>query len=142
MVNLEIYDVTSWKKNNCNTHIVQCFKKKRQSDCEIWLVNKRNMGNTFLEKLYIKCGGRNIPRSFSKISKLSISLDQQSKVLQFVFIVCQVKGYQNILKLSCTPLAFSSYKAFRKNKKSSGSSLPASLSAWSLKKNIYLVIFY
>ena len=27
-------------------------------------------------------------------------------------IVCQVEGYQNILKLSCRPLAFTSYKAF------------------------------
>ena len=32
-------------------------------------------------------------------------------------------------KLNCGPLAFTSYKAFFKNKKGSGTSLPASLSA-------------
>ena len=42
---------------------------------------------------------------------------------QFVFIVCQVEGYQNILKLSHRPLAFASYKAFSKNKKGSETSL-------------------
>ena len=40
-----------------------------------------NMRNIFLEKSYTKCGGETILRSFSKKSKLSISLDQQSKIL-------------------------------------------------------------
>ena len=31
---------------------------------------------------------------------------------QLVFILYQVEGYQNILKLSCRPLAFTSYRAF------------------------------
>ena len=35
------------------------------------------------------------------------------------------KDYRNIMKLSCKPLAFASYKAFLKNKKKSGTSLPA-----------------
>ena len=35
-----------------------------------------NMGNNFVQKSYTKCGGENIPRPFSKKSKLSISLDQ------------------------------------------------------------------
>ena len=47
--------------------------------------------------------------------------------VQVVFIACQVQGYRSILKLSCWPLAFTSYKAFfKKNKKSSRTSLPAS----------------
>ena len=37
---------------------------------------ERNMRNTSLEKPYTKCGGETIPKSFSKKSKLSISLDQ------------------------------------------------------------------
>ena len=49
--------------------------------------------------------------------------------IQFVFTVCQVEAYQNILKLSCMALAFTSYKAFLKNKKRSGINLPASLLA-------------
>ena len=42
---------------------------------------KYNMKNIFLEKSYTKCGGETIPKPFSKKSKLSISLDQYSKVL-------------------------------------------------------------
>ena len=57
------------------------------------------------------------------------------KFIQLVFIIYQVEGYRNILKLSCRPLAFAS-------KKESGTILPASFSAWFLKKNISLVIFY
>ena len=40
-----------------------------------------NMRNIFLEKSYTKCGGETSPRSFSEKLKLSISLDQWSKVL-------------------------------------------------------------
>ena len=36
-----------------------------------------NMRNTILEKSSTKCGEEYTPRSFSKKSKLSISLDQQ-----------------------------------------------------------------
>ena len=35
-----------------------------------------NMGHIFVEKSYTKCAGETIPRSLSKKSKLSISLDQ------------------------------------------------------------------
>ena len=40
------------------------------------LIIEHNMRNTFLEKSHTKCGGETNPRSFSKKSKLSISLDQ------------------------------------------------------------------
>ena len=52
------------------------------------------MKNIFLEKLY-----------------------NQSSFTQFAFIVCQVEGYRNILKLSCRALAFTSNKAFLKKQK-------------------------
>ena len=42
---------------------------------------EQNMRNIFLKKPYTKYDGETIPRPFSKKSKLSISLDQQSKVL-------------------------------------------------------------
>ena len=35
-----------------------------------------NMKNIFVEKSYTKCTGETIPRTLSKKSKLSISLDQ------------------------------------------------------------------
>ena len=57
------------------------------------------------------------------------------------FIVCQAEGYQNISKPSCKPFAFISYKVFLKNKKTSGTSLPVSFSAWFLKKYVFLVMF-
>ena len=40
-----------------------------------------NLRNIFLQKSYTKCGGESIPRQFFKKSKLSISVDQYSKVL-------------------------------------------------------------
>ena len=40
-----------------------------------------NMINIFLEISYTKFGGEASPRPFCKKSKLSISLDQQSKIL-------------------------------------------------------------
>ena len=64
-------------------------------------------------------------------------------MIQFVLIACQVGRYQNILKLSCRLLAFTSYKIFLINKKWSGIGFPDSFAAWFLKKNIcYIVIFY
>ena len=69
-----------------------------------------SMRNIFLEKSYTKCGEVTSSRPFSGKLKLRISRDQYSKVfIQFVFIVSQVEGYQNILKLSCISLAFTPY---------------------------------
>ena len=62
--------------------------------------------------------------------------------MQFVFIVSQIKGCRNILKLSCQPLAFTSYEAFLTSKKRFETSFPGLFFAWPLKKNNYLVIFY
>ena len=46
-----------------------------------------NMKNIFLEKSYTKCGGETSPRPFSEKSKLSVSLDQLSKVLYGLFLL-------------------------------------------------------
>ena len=46
-----------------------------------------NLRKNFLEKSYTKYGGRTIPRPFFKKSKLSISLDQYSKVLYIWFLL-------------------------------------------------------
>ena len=48
-----------------------------------------NMRNIFLEKSYTKCGGKTSPRPFSEKLKLSISLDQYSKILS-VCLYCMV----------------------------------------------------
>ena len=44
-----------------------------------------SMRNIVLEKSYIICGREPIPSPFSKKTKLSISLDQYSKVLYILF---------------------------------------------------------
>ena len=44
-----------------------------------------NMKNIFLEKSSTKCGGKTIPRHFSKKSKLSMSLDQSLKFYKVCF---------------------------------------------------------
>ena len=46
-----------------------------------------NMKNIFLEKSYTKCDRETIPRPLSEKSKLSISLDEQSKVLYGLFLL-------------------------------------------------------
>ena len=69
-----------------------------------------------------------VPEPFPKMKIEHISGSIASSLIQFTFIVWQVEGYRNILKLSCRPLAFTSHKAFLKNKKS-GTSLPVSFSA-------------
>ena len=49
--------------------------------------------------------------------------------MQPVFIVIQGEDYRNILKLSCRPLAFTSYKGFFDKQRGLETSLPASFSA-------------
>ena len=39
-VSFNTYDVSTWNTKNCNTHIAQYLKKYRQSDNEIWSVNR------------------------------------------------------------------------------------------------------
>ena len=46
-----------------------------------------NMKHIFLEKSYTKCSAETIPRPFSRKSKLSIPLDQYSKVLYSLFLL-------------------------------------------------------
>ena len=45
------------------------------------------MRNIILEKSYTKFGGKTSPRPFSGKLKLSISLDQQSKFLNSLFLL-------------------------------------------------------
>ena len=46
-----------------------------------------NMRKIFVEKSYTKCAGETIPIPLSELSKLSISLDQQCKVLNSLFLL-------------------------------------------------------
>ena len=101
-----------------------------------------DMKNIFLENLYWKCGGETSPKPFSKKSKMSISPDRQSQILYSWFLLCvQAEYYQNMLKLRYWPLAFTSYKALFRTKRS-GTTLPASFSTWFFKKKFSYVTFH
>ena len=69
--------------------------------------------NIFLKKLRTKCCGETSARPFSEL-----------KVLHSLFLLYgKLTAIETYLKLSCRPLAFTSYLAFLKNKKRSGTSL-------------------
>ena len=89
-----------------------------------------NMANIFPEISNSKCGGETIPRPFyqNQIEHTSGPIVYTS-FIQFVYIVYQVEGYRNIIKLSCRQLVFNSFKAFIKTKRMSGTSFLASFSA-------------
>ena len=94
----------------------------------------KNYTENMVEKLF--------PDPFLKNLNWAISGSIAQSFMQFVFIVCQVERYRNILKLGCRPLARTSSKAFLKNKKKSGTSFPGSFFAWFLKENVSLAILY
>ena len=53
-VNFTFHDVTTWLTNNCNTHIAQNLEKQRQSDNEIWSVNRMYHEKHFSRKIIHK----------------------------------------------------------------------------------------
>ena len=97
-----------------------------------------NIIKAFLEKPYTK--PYNVAekidvdsdrRPFFKISKLSISLNQQSETLYSLLLMhVQAEEYQNILKLKSWTLAFTSYNVFFKKKKQVCNQSPFLLSVW------------
>ena len=57
------------------------LQSKRNQTMGFGQLIKYGMRNIFLEKSYIKCGGKASSGSFDKELKLSKSLDQQSEML-------------------------------------------------------------
>ena len=101
--------------------------------------NKRNI---FLEKSYRKCGREAIPRLFSKNQNWTYLWINVLKLYTFCFNCLPSWGLSKLIETKLQTIFFTSYKVCLKNKKRSGTSFPASFSAWFLKKNIYVVIFY
>ena len=54
--------------------------------------------------------------------------------IHFVLLYVQVEGYQNILKLRCRPLAFTSYKAFLKTKRKFGTTQSKNITLLNTRK--------
>ena len=75
--------------------------------CKIFFL--KNHTQDLVEKL--------VPEPFIKKSKFSIFLDPVWDVIKVVFIYVQCEVYQNILKLSCWPLALTLNKASLKHQK-------------------------
>ena len=68
-------------------HILLISRSKGSQTMKFGRLIEYNKRNIFLEKSYTKCVKEAIPRPFSKKSKLSISLDQQPKVLNCLFLL-------------------------------------------------------
>ena len=60
-----------------------------------------NIRNIFFEKSYTEFRGEASTRLFIKIKVEHISESAVGNAIEFVFIVCQVKVYQYILKQRC-----------------------------------------
>ena len=74
--------------------------------------------------------------SLKKKTEFSISWDHQPEVLySLLLLYLQFEGSRIISKLRCRSLAFTSNNAFLKNKKRSGTNIPASFLARLLKKD-------
>ena len=100
---------------------------------------KYNMKNIFLQKSYTKCGEETIfPDPFLKTKIEYISASIVQTCIQFLFNIYQLEGYQKILELSCRPLAFSSHKAFSKNK---GVLSPCLIFCMIFKEKYFLLYF-
>ena len=78
---------------------------------------KYNVRNIFLEKSYIKCGGNTSPRPFSKKSKLSIFLDQQSKAYTVCFYCMWSGGLLKFIETKMQTTCFYLIKPFQKAKR-------------------------
>ena len=84
-----------------------------------------NMSNIFLEKSYTKCGGETSPRPSSQKLKLSISLDQYSKVLSVCFNCMASRGISKYIETKMQTTCFHLILGFFKKLKRSGTSLLA-----------------
>ena len=82
-VNFKFYDARAWV-----IHILlNISRSKGNQTMKFGQLIECNMRNIFLEKSYTKCGGETSPRPFSEKLKLSISLDQESKVSHSLFLL-------------------------------------------------------
>ena len=97
-----------------------------------------NMRNYFLGKSYKKCSGEASPRRFYK--KFKIEHIYRSSVWNV--IVYPSNGLPKYIKITVLTTCFYLISTTLKNKIRPVPNLPASFSAWFLKKNISHFIFY
>ena len=66
--------------------LTSSYRSKGKQTIKFSQLIENHMRNIILEKSFTKCGQNASARPFSKKSKLSISLDQQSEILYSLFI--------------------------------------------------------
>ena len=71
-----------------------------------------SMRKDFPKKSYTNCGGETIPRPFSKKSKLSVSLDQYSKVVYSLFLLYAKLKTVKMIKTKLQTTCFYLIKSF------------------------------
>ena len=104
-------------------------RNKGNQTLKIGQLIRFNMRNIFLGKSYAKCFRENSLRLISEKWKLGISLDQLPATLcSLLVLYVHVGNCQNILKLRCWTLSFTSCKTFKKTRNRSGTSPLASFS--------------
>ena len=81
IIKLKSYDVTDWTTKIAIHILLNISRSKGNQRMKFGQLLEYSKRNIFLEKSYTKCDGEDNPRPFYKNSKLSISLDQQCKVL-------------------------------------------------------------
>ena len=102
--NSKIYEVTNSITNNSNRHITRYSRSKGNQTTT--LVSQQNITSEIIQpssRTYTKCGRENQSQTlFKKKSKLSISLNQQSKVSNSLLLLyAQAEDYPNISQLRC-----------------------------------------
>ena len=140
--NFEIYDVTSWLINKCNTHISNISRSTGSQTMKFGQLIEFNMREIFLLKNHTQNVAEKLfPDPFLKIriECLWIYHLKFSTVCFYCMLILGLSKYSKNKETSC----FYVIKSFFKKQKSGLEvvSLPQFLHGF-LKKNIYLVIFY
>ena len=72
-----------WKQTISTYILPNISRNKDNQTMKFGQLIEYNMRNIFLEKPYTKCGGETIPRAFSKLSKLNMSLNLKFYTVYF-----------------------------------------------------------
>ena len=98
-----------------------------------------NMRNIFLEKSYIKCDGETSFRPFSEKLKLSISPNQQSKVLLYVscFYRMASRGLSKYIESKLQTTCFHHILSFFKKQKEVSNQFPFFIFCISLEEKYF-----
>ena len=117
MFNFKIYNATDWTTNSHKHILFNISRSKGNETMKCGQLIKYNMRNILLEKSYIRCGGETSSGPFYKKSKLSISLNQQSEMLKFVFIVYPGWDLQKYIETKVLTTCFYLISSFFKKTK-------------------------